>query len=486
MSILLILLLILLQAQPLYSVTFGTGDREVRVATLYMDNTWQVTTLPEGMVLGQRDIALVLPEWNGVEHLYLVGHQNPVPPDGVYTEPDYATALYRYDVQTQSTTHLMDTLPYEEEGFSRYLELTSISPDSRYVWAREYMEFYSYLVDLENSQMVAEFPCLMDAVTWKEDSVFVITNNFGIGASLCSPDVIQLDLSTGNPIQSLTITYKESPDEWLNYMETALWLDDGRLIVQTYDALGIINLETGEQTFLDPGSSYAWSLSHDQSSLVYINADDQVDRVNLITMEVDSLGESLPDPGRTLAWSDNTLVFWTGTNTELKRVEITDDERVETFFYTGDAFDDMFVAPDQSAVVLGFADQGMAVYTAEGQIGDTFSGIEFLWGADWAGQWFHFIMHGEGIAINTVTGETMTAPQPGFWFVGSSPDGTWWLYSRTPASDPTLSFDNSQDSLIAFNPSTGEVVTLAEDVALAERNRSFEPSNYYVWSDSQQ
>lgn len=486
MSVLLALLMLLLQAQPLYSVAFGTGAREIRVATLYADNTWHVTTLPEGMVLGQRDISLILPKWTSSEQLYLVGYQNPEPPDGVYTEPDYATAIYRFDVQTQYTTHLMDTLPYQEEGFSRYLQLSSISPDNRYVWAQEYIEFYSYLVDLENGQIIAEFPCLMDAVDWETDSVVVITNNYGIGNVNCPPNLMQLDLSTGNPILSLTIEYAEPPEEWFNYMGTAFRLDDGRLIVQTYDALGIVNLETGIQTFFDPGSSYTWSLSPDQSSLAYISASDQIKIVNLITMEVERLGDSWPDTGRTLSWSDKTLTFWTGTATALRRVEITDGERVETPFYTGEAFGEMFVAPDQWAVVLGFDDQSMAVYTAEGKLAENITDVEFLWGASWADKWFHFLVQGQDIAINTVSGETIAAPEPNFWFVGTSPDGVWWLYSRTPKSDSTLSYDTSQDTLIAFNPSTGETITLAEEVALAERNRSFEPSGYYVWSYSKQ
>ncbi len=80
------------------------------------------------------------------------------------------------------------------------------------------------------------------------------------------------------------------------------------------------------------------------------------------------------------------------------------------------------------------------------------------------------------MAVNTRSTELVMAPQPIGEFLGSSPDGAWWLFG-------TLDFSaDAKDRLIVFHPETGKVVVLADKVLLGHHGGYWERFQYCSWS----
>lgn len=78
------------------------------------------------------------------------------------------------------------------------------------------------------------------------------------------------------------------------------------------------------------------------------------------------------------------------------------------------------------------------------------------------------------VSAHIPTGTVVHAPAPEAFFVGESPDGAWWLYAQYDETS-----DGPGDAVLAFNPETGEIVTLIEKVELSP----VDVDQYYVWSD---
>jgi hypothetical protein len=483
---------------PRYSVAFTAYNSEsathtLYVATLLSDNTWQITSLPERVLLGQFDIRLVTPVWSADGRtLFTTLLEEGQDGDGY----DYLVGgrLASFDVFTRQLTPRLEMftfathpdLPYEA------LHYESISPDSRFAWVARTMQFdVHYLVNLETNTVVAPSECQVTALAWLETEILV-SNAPYLGP--CDPAVYTLDLATGEKSHILAAPPLHEENYWESYPTIAILLSDGRVLVGGNEwqaaEVGLLSLDGSSGKYFGPGNQ----LEVFEAEGVAVWESPQKGRVclDLTTLEILPLNEAdfAAAPG---CWGHLTYHYIEESPHDrgqftIREIALEDGTKQETILYEGSynsTYTSYMGVSEPSMVAITHNDR-VEIYEHGELVWDSGSALpgmsmtSEIWGWAHNEEWLRLDRTDiqESYMLNMQTLKIVSPPEPGYTFLNMSPDGAWWLYAVVGSNWDV----ESVQRLIAFHPATGEQVILVDSEILAHINFHFSPEQYYVWS----
>ena len=475
--------------RPRYAVTFA-ADQVVKVATLHTDDTWTVEPLAAPLLLGQYDAWLLKPRWT--ETGLLVGAGFPPGVDPASSDATFALHVYRYDPRNEELARTDAPVFNPVTPYAEWIDVSYLSPDSRYALVYGILGGQGAIVDLETMTVAAELPCNAMPITWEDGRVLLLTQFMSLFG--CPVQLYWVDLTTGAIHVDMTGELGETPMLDGAYYEAARLLPDGRLLVAEagMNGLWLVDLETYAVemvatygTFLtinEHGTRAAWV--ENSTTLVLLNLE------TLETTPVIDYATGVHFDGEILRFQQNAAL---GT--------FVDGEAALFPLYSAyTGAESLSYAPQGPRVAIFSPDEVITVYDSnellmnvDVTVGEEFLYIEGydypIWSAD--GRWLHVQINASNmvysnpadvytISVNVETGEIIAAPMPGLHVVSESPDGAWWLYAGS-VEDRDDDLYGKMSHLLAFNPATGELVTLNADTRLYE-NFHFPFQDYFVWS----
>jgi hypothetical protein len=229
--------------------------------------------------------------------------------------------------------------------------------------------------------------------------------------------------------------------------------------------------------------------------------DGALKRVNLADYSLEDFGPAMPSPAS--PWEGETFAYWRVSEDrgyEIIRTRITDPAQGPRSFiaYRGPKPNEVLFAPRGEQFLLqfaaGFSESRVVLYAGQTRLWDSAeaypgSYVSFpplneyplMWAG--RGRWLHLRhipapgLPAESLALNIITGRSLTAVEARGIYMGESPDGRWWLFALS--TDPAR---EQRDRLIAYEPLTDRVEVLFPGGVPLYANVQYPDWRYLLWS----